>query len=532
MTTTAGSRFRVPGSRFLFRVLVLLFLVAPCWAQDVSVIEPARPGLVAVPMPALDGLEAAVADQIREQRQAFESQTKRARVTDRDLASAYSALGRLCHAYEFFDAAEASYANAVRLAPRDATLPHLLGYLYQQTGRFEDALARYSDARRLKPTDPVIRAYLADVYLRLNRLADARALFQDLIEVYPAVARAGLGEIALRDGRFSEAVQYLEAALDRAPDAASVHYSLGMAYRGLGRLDQARSHLARRATSRLRPADPIVDALATLLRGERAQMILGRRAYEAGQFEEATAAFRKAVEASPSSAEARAGLGMALAQMGNAAPAIEQLEAALRLDAENVAARASLGMVLSRSGRAEEAVAHLRLAFDRDPGGREVTRTLIRLLLVFSRPDEAIDVFSRAGSMDAADEDTILALSIVLADRTRYQDAIALLDGAYREFPARVRTATTLARLLAASPDRSLRDGERALALATRVYEVERSATHGESVALALAELGRCREAATWMQRSIAEADRAGDAGSVARLRSEAPRYAADSCRP
>ena len=153
-------------------------------------------------------------------------------------------------------------------------------------------------------------------------------MFQDLIEVYPAVARAGLGEIALRDGRFSEAVQYLEAALDRAPDAASVHYSLGMAYRGLGRLDQARSHLARRATSRLRPADPIVDALAALLRGERAQMILGRRAYEAGQFEEATAAFRKAVEASPSNAEARLGLGMALAQMGNAAGAIEQLEAA------------------------------------------------------------------------------------------------------------------------------------------------------------------------------------------------------------
>ena len=185
-------------------------------------------------MPSLDGLEAAVADQIREQRQAFESQTKRARVTDGDLASAYSALGRLCHAYEFFDAAEASYANAIRLAPRDATLPHLLGYLYQQTGRFEDALARYSDARRLQPNNPVISAYLADVYLRLNRLADARALFQDLIEVYPAVARAGLGEIALRDGRFSEAVQYLEAALDRAPDAASVHYSLGMAYRRPG----------------------------------------------------------------------------------------------------------------------------------------------------------------------------------------------------------------------------------------------------------------------------------------------------------
>ena len=192
----------------MFWVLVLLSpgqCGRPCRAQDASAkadasaIEPAKPGLVAVPMPALDGLEAVVAAQIREQRKAFETVATRAKVSDRDLSDAYSALGRLGHAYEFFDTAEASYANAIKLTPLDATVPHLLGYLYQQTGRFEDALARYSDARRLQPSDPVIRIRLADVYLRLDRLSDARALFQDLVEVYPAVARAGLGEIALRE---------------------------------------------------------------------------------------------------------------------------------------------------------------------------------------------------------------------------------------------------------------------------------------------------------------------------------------------
>ena len=99
------------------------------------------------------------------------------------------------------------------------------------------------------------------------------------------------------------------------------------------------------------PADPLVDSLTTLLRGERAQMMLARRAYDAGQFDEARAAFNKAVETAPSSAEARLGLGMALAQMGNAAGAIEQLEATPRLDANNVTAHTSLGMVLARSGR-------------------------------------------------------------------------------------------------------------------------------------------------------------------------------------
>jgi tetratricopeptide (TPR) repeat protein len=499
-----------------------------CHAQEIN---PVRPGQVAVPMPALSDLEPAVAEQIRDQRSAFERVATRAKVSDRDLATAYSALGKLCHAYEFFDAAEAAYTNAIALTPQDPALPHLLGSLYQQTGRFEDALTRYTEARRLQQGDPVLRAHLAEVYLRLNRLSDARALFQDLIEVYPAVARAGLGEIALREGRFSEAVQHLEAALERVPNAAPVHYALGMAYRGLGRLEQARSHLARRGTGGPRPADPLVDQLTTLLRGERAHVNLGRRAYEAGRFDEAATAFRKAVDAAPASAEARVGLGMALAQVGNAAGAIEQLEAALRLDAEHPTAHATLGLVLARTGRERAAVEHLLTAFRREPTD-EVNEALIRVLLTLSRGDEALEVVSRIGLSSVDDEGIVLGVSILLADRARFREAISMLESSSQRFPDRLPTITTLSRLLAASPDRSLRDGERAFALATRVYDAERSPAHGESVALALAELGRCGEAATWMQRAVAEAERTGDAATAARLTSEAPRYASSPCRP
>jgi tetratricopeptide (TPR) repeat protein len=492
MFRVPGSRFRVQGSRFAFAVL--LFLVPPCHAQQ---IEPVRSGLLAVPMPALDDLEPAVAAQLREQRTMFESVAARARISDRDLAAAYHALGRLCHAYEFFDAAEAAYGNALGVAPQDVASRHLLGYLYQQTGRFDEALASYSAARRATPNDPVIRAHLAEVSLHLNRLADARDLFQDLTGVFPAVARAGLGEIALRQGRFSEAVEQLEAALDRAPNAASIHYSLGMAYRGLGRLDDARSHLSRRGTSTVRPADPLVDSLATLLRGERAQLMLGRRAYEAGQFDAARSAFSKALEAAPSSADAHVGLGMTLVQMGRDGEGIEHLKEA------------------SRSGATDE-----------------VNSVLIRLLLKVSRSDEALDVWSRTRSLAEDDEGAVLGLAILLSDRERYREAIDLLDSAWRQFPDRPRTATTLARLLAASPDRSLRDGARALTLAAGVYEQDRTPAHRETVALAMAELGRCAEAATWMQRAIADADRDRDAATAARLRHEMPRYSRTPCRP
>jgi len=483
------SMFRVPGSVFLAFAVPAL-----CQAQEIA---PVRPGLVAVPMPAPDDLEPAVSEQMRAQRMMFESVAARARVSDRDLAAAYHALGRLCHAYEFFDAAEAAYTNAIALAPRDTASLHLLGYLYQQIGRFDNALASYAQARRTTPNDSVVRARLAEIYLRVNRLAEARELFQELFEVFPALARAGLGEIALREGRFSEAVQLLEDALRRAPHATSLQYSLGMAYRGLGQLEQARSHLMKRGPTGVRPADPVVDSLTTLLRGERAQLKLGRQAFQAGQLEEARTAFGKALEVAPSSAEARVGLGMVLAQMGRDREASEYL------------------MEASRRGTTDE-----------------VNTVLIGLLLKQSRSAEAFEVLSRTSSVGADDEGTVLGLSILLADRERFREAIDLLESAHREFPDRVRITTTLARMLAASPDRSLRDGARALTLAMRTYESDRSAAHGETVAMALAELGRCSEAATWMQRAVADAERDRDTTTAGRLRVEIPRYNGTTCRP
>jgi hypothetical protein len=63
------------------------------------------------------------------------------------------------------------------------------------------------------------------------------------------------------------------------------------------------------------------------------------------------------------------------------------------------------------------------------------------------------------------------------------------------------------------------------------VYQREPSPVHGETVAMALAELGRCDEASDWMRRAIEDAERATDAAEAARLRGEAGNYAVRPCR-
>jgi Flp pilus assembly protein TadD len=487
--------------------------------------------LLTVPLPRLDALEPAVSDQIREQYRSF-IDLATGKPSTRALTDAYGSMGQLLHVYEFLEGAEASYRNASRLSPDDGRWPHLLGYLCQQTGRLEEAATFYVAARKLEPGDRAATAYLGFVYLGLNRLTEAEQQFRSITETFPAVARQGLGEVALRQGTFADAVVHLGAALERAPQAASIHYSLAMAYRGLGRMDEARSHLRQRGAGELRPADSIVDGLQALLRGERAHVIQGRRAYEAGRFPEAADAFSTAVAVSPASVAARVNLGMALAQTGDASGAREQLEAALRLDANNVTAHASLGMLLVRRRNDVEAVDHLRAAFSRSSNEAGVGDALIQALLRLGRDDEAIDVLTRAESFSGENEDALLRLSILLSDRERYRDAIELLEEAQRQFPDRPRTTTTLARFLAAAPDLSLRDGSRALALATRVYESQPLPAHGETVALALAELGRCTEASAWLERAVEQARRDGDVSAATRLRGQAPRYSTTPCRP
>ena len=475
------------------RLAVILVVLVAC----VPRIADTQPPLLPVPLPRLDGLERAVADQIRDaHRTMLEVVAKTG--ASRDAADAYGSLARVYHAYEFFDSAEPAYVNAGRLAPRNGEWFHLLGSLYKQTGRLEEAAQAFATARRLQPGDRAAAIHLGEIFLSLNRLLDAREQFQSVVDTYPAVARRGLGDVALRERRYAEAVEHYRFVLDRVPQAASIHYSLAMAYRGMGRLDEARAHLERRGQGGVYAADPLVESLQTLVRGERAWVMQGRRAYEAGQFREAADAFTKALAVAPSSVTARINLAAALVQLGNDADAVRYLQSAFR-DA---------------------------------PEEAGVGDALIGALLRLGRADEAIETFSRARSSQIDVETVHVGVSILLADRQRFRDAIAVLEEAHQRFPERAATATTLARLLASAPDLSLRDGRRALDLAVAVNDAEPSPVHGETIALALAELGRCDEARGWMTRGIAEAERAKDAAGAGRLRGELPKYEAASCRP
>jgi tetratricopeptide (TPR) repeat protein len=502
--------------------------------QSAGVLQPTRAGLAPVHQPDLKELE----PEIREQLIALQNSTvtllRDSAITDLKLSEAYGLLGQVYHAYSLTSPARECYLNASQLSPRDFRWSYLLATVSRQEGRSEDAIKYYKLTRDLRPEYLAAPVNLGNLYLQQNRLEDARVSFIQALSLnaHCTAAKYGLGQVALSLRNYAEAIQYLEQALADAPDANRIHYVLAMAYRGLGNIQKAQSHLQQQGPVGVRVADPLVDGLQELIRGERLRLVRGRMAFDALRFSEAADEFRKAVSANPASIPALVNLGSTLTQLGDFKGAIEQYQEAIRISPTNAAAHFNLAVLLSKQNQHDGAMLHLQSVLRFNPKDDDARLLLAKELLKTGRSEEALAEFSRVVESNPDNEDALLEEVKLLFARKQYKNAVEQLDKSYALFPQKGRTAALLAYLLASNPQYDLRNGKRALALAKLVYESTGSVNHGAIVAMALAELGRCSEAAEWQRRMIDIAERNHDRNMVNKLKADLKRYESQECRP
>ncbi len=144
------------------------------------------------------------------------------------------------------------------------------------------------------------------------------------------------------DGRFVEAIDCFQAALEAWPDFPQAHNDLGCALSASGNYRQALGHF-RRATE-LKP--DFADAHNNLGCALRSQH----------QFEAALASFQFAISLRPDFASAINNMGNVLQDQGRLDEAIASHTQALALKPENAEAHNSLGGALQRKGLFEEAL--------------------------------------------------------------------------------------------------------------------------------------------------------------------------------
>ncbi len=90
----------------------------------------------------------------------------------------------------------------------------------------------------------------------------------------------------------------------------------------------------------------------------------GEEAFAKGQWDEAVAHYRKALEIRPDYAEAHVKLGNVLTSGGQVDEAIAHYQKALQINPDYAEAHNYLGLALAGRGRVDEAIAHYRMAVE------------------------------------------------------------------------------------------------------------------------------------------------------------------------
>jgi Tfp pilus assembly protein PilF len=272
--------------------------------------------------------------------------------------------------------------------------------------------------------------------------------------------------------------------------------------------------------------------LEDLKQGERVHLLRGRRAFSSGDYSAAASEFKKATLADPSSARAMVNLGTALARVGQQDKALDAFRKATKLDPKSATAHFNLGTMLESQGDYVQATEQLRQAIAIEPDDSLAHWELAEALRGLGDWEAALEHYSIVQTLHPAREEPLLESTKMLLHLSRYQEALERLEEAHRKMPQKGRIAHALARLLAASPDTTLRDGSRALDLSLQVYKARSTVTHAETVALALAELGHCAQAADWQRNAVGAAKKAQAAALSARLLIRLRRYETEPCRP
>ena len=438
------SSARVFQQMGLCLALIIFALVAEArpqrTAQDDNVLPPPKSTLVPLHWPDLTKLETDVREQLVSAQNALTAAARDPGTPDAALSEAYGMTGQIYQAYSLNSPARECYLNASRLTPQDFRWVYLLGKLDQQEDLTDDAIRRYRIARTLRPEYVAVPVNLGNIYLQLNRMEDAKENFTAalVIDESSAAALYGLGQVALSQRSYTEAVNYFEKALRLLPGANRIHYSLAMAYRGLGDTEKATTHLAQQGTVGARASDPLMDELLDLIKGERVYLIRGRLALEAKRYAEAAGEFRKAIRAKPDSIPAHVNLGAALVQTGDPKGAAEQYEEALRIDPKNTNAHYNLAILLANENKHGPAILHLQSVLSVDPNDLSARFFLARELLRSERLEEALVEFSRVVEADPNNEDALLEQVKVLQQKRQYKQALDSLEKGHAQYPKRV----------------------------------------------------------------------------------------------
>lgn len=479
--------------------LAPLFVLALTLAAGSAPVT-AQPVLRPVASPDLSRIPPGQAAWLRETRADFDR--TRGELAGERLAQAYAVIASAYARVGLYDPALTALWNAEQLLPEDPRWIYAQGLVAYARGDAATAKTQLQRALAITPDYMPLRAALASLQIQAGDLDAARKLLADHVAKHTdqPLPYALLGDIALRQKRYPEAVTQYQQALKLDPPATRLYRSLAEAQQGAGNAAAAAESRAKAGDVPVRLSDPLaqglfggpgiesVDPFALNLNSamffvsigryaaarESADAALNRKPGDAGAI--AMRARIDAVEGRIDAARQRVATALA-AQPGNALLLLTQgaiqeiavddvgaqtaFQKAIEADSNLSEARLRLGQLLMRTGRPADAIAQFRALTQLNPNNGE---GWAQLLAAEAAAGRCVD--------------GLREMNDVIAGRPDYGFVIQLS----------VRAASTCRGATAEQRRKALADGE-------RLYRLSNAGEVAEAYALALAANGKWKEA-------------------------------------
>ena len=188
---------------------------------------------------------------------------------------------------------------------------------------------------------------------------------------------------------------------------------------------------------------------------------------KAGRGEEAIAEVKRALEIQPNYHMGYNNLGQSAAAEGDLDLAVEHFNKALEYGPKNYTAHYNLAVVLARQEDYETAVEHFRITLEGAPEHVASMQGLAHALLILDRPAEAVVVLRRAVELQPKFATAHATLGDTLVELGEIRQAFTAYGESLKLQPMHRTAMIGMAWLLATSDDPQLRNGPKAVKLAT-----------------------------------------------------------------
>jgi serine/threonine protein kinase/tetratricopeptide (TPR) repeat protein len=274
-----------------------------------------------------------------------------------ELAAAHSCLGQVFTARGNYEKAVEQYRRAVELEPTSDDAYGGLATAYEHLGRPEDAEKSFKQAISLRPGYWATYNWLGLFYMGHARYEDAAAMYSQVVSLAPDsfTGYYNLGGIRILQGKYDEAIPLLERSLSIRP-TADARSNLGTAYFQMRRY--AESAINFEEAVKLDPKN--CTFWGNL--GDSYYWAPGRRPEAATAYGSAIALGNEDLRRNPHDAQLLSSVAMYHAMRAERKPALDNLDASLRLQPRNPYLVFNAGIIYQQLGDTRRALDALEKA--------------------------------------------------------------------------------------------------------------------------------------------------------------------------